>query len=132
MHSLKNVSMSGKYLGALRILGSRLDDKATAKLSEIILGSNEGIKWDAIGSIKKYKNEKMLPILCQALRRHTDFHTDRLIVRALDAIDNPSALQTLLEEKDKLHFSDAQKLAEQAIHRWQPAQAAQKTESQSP
>jgi hypothetical protein len=43
-------------------------------------------------------------------------------VKALDVIDDPSALQTLLEEKDKLYFSDTQKLADETIRRWQSVQ----------
>lgn len=109
----------GRYEGAIKVLGSKPDGKALDKLTEIIYTYPEGQKWTAIGSIGRHKNKAMLPVLCEALKRHTYWHTDDLIVDALVNIDDPAALDCLLPEKDKLRlFPLPRARLEEAIARW--------------
>ena len=108
----------GKYRGAIKVLGSKMDERAIHKLTEIIYSANEGDKWDVIGSIRDHKNKAMAPALCVALKKHTHWHTDILIVNALVNIDDPFALECLIQEKDKITSKDARLKAEKAIEKW--------------
>jgi hypothetical protein len=107
-----------KYEVSMTLLGSRTDEKALAKLKEIIMTFPEGQKWAVISSIKKSKNKAMIPVLCEALSKHTLNHTDDLIVKALVELDDPSALSCLTQEKDKLSYRTSRELAEKAIEKW--------------
>jgi len=108
----------GRYIGAIKVLGSKTDKKALAKLTDIIRANNEGDKWDAISSIGRYKNKAMIPVLCEALKAHTDSNTDRIIVKALINIDDVSALDCFKQEKDKIKWKDYRSMAEKAIEKW--------------
>ncbi len=114
----ENSIMAGRYVGAITILGSKADPEALAELTKIICSNKEGDKWDVIGAIGKYKNKAMVPVLCEALKKHNDNNTDRLIVEALVNIDDSSALECLSAEKDKIRWADVRKQAEKAIEKW--------------
>ena len=103
---------------AKKVLASRSDPVAIQKLTEIINNDLEGNKWDVIGEIGRKKNSAMVPSLCKALKKHTFWHTDILIVRALVSIDDPSALQCFIEEKDKIESGDSRRVVEKAIEKW--------------
>jgi len=107
-----------KFEEAIKALGSRTDEKALSKLKEIMLTFPEGQKWTAISSVRKSKNKAMIPVLCEALSKHTLKHTDGLIVQALVELDDPSALDCLTQEKDKLSYRTSRELAEKAIEKW--------------
>ena len=103
---------------AIRALGSRTDEKAMSKLKEIILTFPEGQKWTAVSAIRESKNKAMIPVLCEALKKHTLHHTDDLIVKAIVDIDDPVALDCLIQEIDKLSYRTSRELAEKAIEKW--------------
>lgn len=109
---------SGRFVGAISVLGSKIDKVALKKMREIIYNYPIGQKGIAIASIGRHKNKTMVPVLCNALKRHSYPHTDWLIVKALAEIDDPSALPCLIEEKDKLTLSYAREKAEETIALW--------------
>lgn len=106
------------YEEAIRALSSRTDKKALKKVEEIIYNYPEGQKGTAAVAIGESKNKAIVPVLCTALKRHTDSHTDYLIVSALYEVDDPSALDCLANEKSKLKLSYAVEKAEKAIEKW--------------
>lgn len=111
--------MGGRYVGAVTVLGSKTDQRALDKLSEIInTYPDSRTKWAAIGSIGKSKNKAMVPVICEALKRHTDNNTDRIIVEALVAINDSSARDCLIQEKDKIKWKDCRAITEKAIEKW--------------
>ncbi len=114
----KGTFKSIKYEVSISLLGSRTDEKALSKLKEIILTFPEGQKWTAISAIRKSKNKAMIPVLCEALKKHTLHHTDDLIVKALVDIDDSVALDCLIQEKDKLSYRTSRELAGKAIEKW--------------
>ncbi len=103
---------------AIKALGDRSDEKALAKLKEIVLTYPEGQKWTVISSIEKNKNKAMVPVLCEALKRHTLQYTDELIVKALISIDDASAMECFIQEKDKILARTSRGDMDKAIERW--------------
>lgn len=107
---------------AIKVLASRTNDSVAVQgLTDIILNKKsepEGYKWSSIYYSGKYKNRAMLPALCGALKKHTLYHTDELIVEALVNIDDTSALNCLIQEKDKLAYKKSRALSEKAIEKW--------------
>lgn len=108
----------GRYIGAIIVLGSKTDQEALEKLTTILNNGSVGEKLEVIFSIGKNKNKAMIPALCKALKNHSLWHTDNLIVDALVNIDDPSALQCFVEEKNKIESVDAQKKVAKAIEKW--------------
>ena len=103
---------------AIKTLGSKTDEKALSKLKEIILSFPEGQKCTAIYAIGRSKNKGMVPVLCEALKRHTLQYTDDVIVKMLVNIDDPRALECFIQEKDKIKSKDSYEMVEQAIEKW--------------
>lgn len=107
---------------AVNVLASRPNDKiAVQGLTDLIIGTKttlEGDKWYPIYYAGKYKNKALVPALCSALKKHSNSHTDWLIVKALNEIDDPAALGCLVQERGKLKLSYACEKADEAIQRW--------------
>jgi hypothetical protein len=121
----QRITKSIHYEASINLLGSKTDDKALAKLKEIILTFPEGQKWAAISTIRKNKNKAMVPALCEALSKHTMNLTDNHIVQALVDLDDPRAFDCLVQEKDKLAYRTSRELAEKAIAKWSRATTKQ-------
>lgn len=110
-----------KYLAfeeAINALGSRTDGKALSKLKEIILSFPEGQKCTAAFAISKSNNKAMVPVLCEALKRHTLNYTDEVMIKALIKIDDPRALDCFIQEKDKVLSKKSREAIETATEKW--------------
>jgi hypothetical protein len=117
-----------KYLifeEAIKALGSRTDEKALSKLKDIIFTFPEGQKCTAAYAISRSKNKAMVPVLCEALKRHAFYETDDVIVKALVNIDDPMALDCFIQEKDKLAYRSSREAVEKAIEKWSAVEGKQ-------